>query len=692
VRATVLIVHSNLDLRRGLSEALVAAVVADRIVEAAELDKAQVEIVRPDILLVQCDDDCSTLPGWLADIETLVRKDLAVIVLTARPSTQAEYEKFIDIRVSMVLCSDSALPMIAQVVDFEFANVIHRRKAVTRRRLEGLISSQNYVTSSRVESLKEAIFRAQREPEQGLTEALMIAHQIKGTAATMGFPAVGDIAGAIEATLKSTALGDDDWEYLWSMLAKASALSCPDSDGDPNHPNAPSCPESLAIRSGAVHIVKAPECSGKFQGINLRNQNCLAKVLLLDDDDVFNAYVQRIGVQRLVEVSTATDPKQAMELLRTNIFDGVIIDLNLGSGMDSYAVARDIRSQEPFSRLPLAFISASGGPEERLRAINAGAVLFMDKPLEPENFEAAIHQFLAIGRRYRSKVLLIEDDLDFAMLAIEMLIKQGFDVVHEGDGTEIFRLLDHEKPDLLLLDVQLPKFNGFEICTLLRANPLWQSLPVIFVTAELGWQARVAAFRCGADDYISKPLVEEELIAKVSARLERARLLEERTTRDTVTGVLVRAAFIQQLHGMFKRSRADGGAPASVVILDLDNFKRVNDLGGHLIGDSVLASLGRTLLNSFRPGDLRGRWGGDEFLIAFEDLKKEEAAKLVQEMLNAFAQIVFFGEHDQPFHITFSAGIAQYPKEGASAYELIKLADQRLYAAKAAGRRGVVIE
>ncbi|MBX9688557.1 MAG: response regulator, partial [Candidatus Obscuribacterales bacterium] len=434
-----------------------------------------------------------------------------------------------------------------------------------------------------------------------------------------------------------------------------------------------------------------PASNARFSAevLPARGSSSLAKVLLIDDDPFFTKYVQKIAAQRLVDLQYVHSVSEAYPLLQSNSFDALIVDLNLGPGIDACSLILELRRELQLMNLPMAFISASGSPEERLRAVQAGAVLFLEKPLEPEHFEAAIQQLLLLRQECRSKILIVEDSDVFAKVLTLMLQRNQIDVERARDGSDILAVLNRVRPELLLLDLNLPGLNGFEICRLIRATPDYQTLPIIIVTAESGWQTRVNCFREGADDYISKPLVEEELISKVESRLERFRFLNERNSRDTITGVLVRTAFIQELHQMFRRSRGRERGPVSIVILDLDSFKKVNDLGGHLIGDSVLASFGRLLLSSFRRGDLRGRWGGDEFILAFEDTGKKEAAILLQNLLNEFRRLEFANDRGEKFKMSFSAGIAQYPDEGSSAYELLKLADERLYASKAAGRSRV---
>jgi diguanylate cyclase (GGDEF)-like protein len=128
----------------------------------------------------------------------------------------------------------------------------------------------------------------------------------------------------------------------------------------------------------------------------------------------------------------------------------------------------------------------------------------------------------------------------------------------------------------------------------------------------------------------------------------------------------------------------------TICLLDVDHFKKVNDTYGHLAGDRVLAGLGQLLSRRFRVDDLRGRWGGEEFILAFRRESKDTMHGAIMRVLEEFAAINFKGDEGQEFNVSFSGGMASYPEDAESVYELLQTADKRLYEAKKAGRRRVV--
>ena len=167
-------------------------------------------------------------------------------------------------------------------------------------------------------------------------------------------------------------------------------------------------------------------------------------------------------------------------------------------------------------------------------------------------------------------------------------------------------------------------------------------------------------------------------------RAERARLRRERVEKDSLTGLLLRGSFLAQVAARLAESRREGRA-LSVCLIDLDDFKRVNDTHGHLAGDRVLAGMGGLISSRFRAEDVRVRWGGEEFAVAFPGQPGDTIEAVIARLLAEFGAIAFAGDHGERFHASFSAGVATFPGDGRSVEELLRAADRRLYLAKRAG-------
>jgi diguanylate cyclase (GGDEF)-like protein len=231
----------------------------------------------------------------------------------------------------------------------------------------------------------------------------------------------------------------------------------------------------------------------------------------------------------------------------------------------------------------------------------------------------------------------------------------------------------------------MPGVNGLDVCRLLRADPSWADLPVVCVASDATPERRFSAFDAGVDDFLVKPVLAGELLLRVRMRIDRARLRRDRADSDSLTGLLLRRAFLEQAGRCLAAGR-DRGRVLSVSLLDLDGFKAVNDAHGHLAGDHVLAALGGVINRRLRLEDLRARWGGEEFAVVFPGQRRAAAALVLSRVLFEVRAMDFEGDRGELFHAGFSAGIAEFPADAGDLQGLLRVADRRLYRAKAAGR------
>jgi diguanylate cyclase (GGDEF)-like protein len=250
----------------------------------------------------------------------------------------------------------------------------------------------------------------------------------------------------------------------------------------------------------------------------------------------------------------------------------------------------------------------------------------------------------------------------------------------------VLEALDASQPSALVLDQ-----SGSQspvLCRLVRAVPRWRDLPILLRAAAPG--PLLAGFEAGADDVLPTDIAPTELLARLRVRLDRTRVFREQSNRDLLTGLLTRRAFTESVLARVaeaQRSRRH----LSLCLMDVDKFKSVNDTYGHGVGDKVLSAFGTLLGTRFRLQDLRGRWGGEEFIIAFYGEWAESAREILSRVTAEFAKITFDGGQERSFNVTVSGGIATYPIDGRTLDELVNVADQRLYAAKQAGRNRIKI-
>jgi len=408
-------------------------------------------------------------------------------------------------------------------------------------------------------------------------------------------------------------------------------------------------------------------------------------LLVVDADPVTQRMVTDLGLTLLIDISTASSDEGALQCARTETPDAVFIDADRDN---PGALADRLRELPGCEALPLAFMSSIDSLERRVAAVHAGASSFLLKPVEADDFGIAVHQLTLRRDAERTRVLVLDDDVDFCDSVASLLNAEGMRTTLLHDPSDIITTLVESTPDLLLLDCGLPGVSGLEVFRLLRADPRWQDLPILALTGDNSRETRMAAYQAGADDYLVKPVLAAELITRVNVRIERARLRRERAEKDALTGLLLRRGFLDQASARLSEARRLEH-PLSVCLLDLDLFKRVNDDHGHLAGDRVLAELGRLMTCRFRAGDVRGRWGGEEFALVFPGQDLATVAGSVRRLLGEFSARQFVGDRGEVFQVEFSAGVASFPEDGRSLEALLAVADRRLYQGKSAGRARV---
>jgi diguanylate cyclase (GGDEF)-like protein len=504
-----------------------------------------------------------------------------------------------------------------------------------------------------------------RRGDDLVKETRALAHRLSGTAGSYGFARVGDAARAIEqlvVRLAEAQVSTFEWTRAQTDLDRSL-------EGLPP-----------AREAGSAALARKPAT---------RESYIPNRVLVVDDDPEFLRVVTTFGRERAIDVVPVRTATAALKLATAHPPDAAIIDLRLDENdLSSFELARALREVPGCESLPLAFVSSAGRLSDRIAATHVGASLYLSKPLDAEGLSAAVHQLTATNRATRPRMLVVDDDPEFVRQVLALLVDSGLQTSTLTDPTYIVETLEEVRPDVVLLDAEMGEFSGFDICRMIRTIPKWQDLAILFVTSLSDTASRVAAFEVGADDYLMKPIVKEELLARIRVRVERNGLLRERLDRDTLTGLPLRRTFLEGLSARMGEARRRSRT-LSLALLDVDQFKAINDTHGHLVGDRVLAALGNMLLRRFRGEDLRARWGGEEFILAFAEEQPATVAAILGRVLDEFSQMEFHGEDGTPFHVTFSAGIASFPDDEERVQALIERADRRLYAAKLGGRNRV---
>ncbi len=302
----------------------------------------------------------------------------------------------------------------------------------------------------------------------------------------------------------------------------------------------------------------------------------------------------------------------------------------------------------------------------------------------------------------KHSVLIVDDSPSIRENIRATLKKEGMfeEYLEAPNGVVGFKLLVEKEVDIVLCDLMMPELDGFKFLELKKSKPELSDVPVIMLTAESESHKKVMGLEKGASDYIVKPFHEGELLARVKVHLQIKSLQDELRTAnsmlkqlsitDALTGIYNRRYFMENLEREFNRCKRYKDL-FSVVLMDIDHFKVINDSYGHLFGDFVLKEVCAIALETLRSTDILARFGGEEFILLLPGTDSSGAVAMAERIRYLIEKNTFV-QGSQSAKLTLSAGVASFPHEKSdSAEAIMKLADHALYSAKSKGRNRVVI-
>ena len=450
-----------------------------------------------------------------------------------------------------------------------------------------------------------------------------------------------------------------------------------------------------------------------------------ARVLVVDDIVTNIKLLEARLAAEYFEVVTATNGPQAIAICEQGQCDIVLLDVMM-PGMDGLEVCRRLKTNPRTVHIPVIIITALDQPSDRVAGLEAGADDFLTKPVNDIALITRVKSLVRLKtltdelmmRAATSSELGLEDVLDPTSLADEGAkvllvddaqttvdrVKQALtpwcQVEHEDDPQEaLFRAAEGDY-DLVVISLNLKQIDGLRLCSHLRSLDRTRALPILVVVDPEDNVRLMRALDLGVNDYLVRPIDRNEMQARVRTQIRRKRFSDrlrdsvqstmEMAVTDGLTGLHNRRYLERHLATLVQQATARE-RPLSVLILDIDHFKGINDTYGHAAGDEVLREFSRRVRKAVRGIDLACRLGGEEFVIAMPDTDAALALLVGERLRQKIAGEPFAtGDVGIAVNVTVSIGICSLSSPEDSADELVKRADQALYLAKRDGRNRVV--
>ncbi|MBU0813088.1 MAG: diguanylate cyclase [Gammaproteobacteria bacterium] len=533
-----------------------------------------------------------------------------------------------------------------------------------QRQLQALNEKFAERLSEELAALEQHAEQLQSVREQEQRRQLMLAlherlHRLAGTAGTFGFTTLGEQSRLLEQRAER-----------WLEAAKPSG-------------------QALSAFVRAVNQMAAAErAGGRDQHGEMHSgmpdalpAGC--RIYLLEKDfDAGQNMCQTLG-NFGYEVLIFPDVPLLQSAVQGQLPDALIVSQHDGE-LDAISALQ----QSLEAPLPLLVIGHRADFDSQLAAVRAGAKGFFVRPLDVTQLENSLENILNLQLSEPYRVLIVDDDDDLAARYSLVLRNSQMLVQTLSDPSRLFEVMRDFDPEMVLLDMNMPDFTGIELAQMIRLNDEWLRVPIIYLSAETDINRQMAALLKAGDDFITKPISDNALTAAVFSRVQRARSLSMALSRDSLTGLLKHADIKEQVALEVERAQRSG-KPTSVVMLDLDHFKQVNDQYGHAAGDNVIRSLANLMRQRLRRIDSIGRYGGEEFVAVLLDCPAEQAKRIFDEIRLRFAALSFHAGA-RTFSVSLSAGISETDGH-SSAGAMLELADQALYAAKHNGRNQVQV-
>lgn len=495
-------------------------------------------------------------------------------------------------------------------------------------------------------------------------------HRLAGSGATFGFKSLSHIARSLENLIRKnveneTALEDGQYEQVNTLLQSLKEAA-----------DSPERIDSVieATRSEHLQIIS-------------HNQHCSETVYIVEESEITAAGIacqlKSFGYGSMIfsdfnKFISAID-KQAPKV--------VIMDVEYMRASGNAELFLQ-KQQSLDSTITLLALSDEGNLETRLQAVRHGADGFFLKPVDTNDLVDKLDSILVnkVAEPYR---VMIIDDSEYLSSHYSLMLQQvGMITRIVNNPMKVLDEMNNFNPELVLLDINMPQCTGLELAKVIRHQKTYVGIPIVYLSAETDANRQIDAMSIGGDEFLTKPIAPVQLLTTITNRIRRSRVLRSYMIRDGLTGLLNHTRTKEMLISEVDRARRRN-SDMCYAMIDIDNFKSVNDQFGHPAGDRIIKQLANILNQRLRNTDIIGRYGGEEFAIVLIDTDINTAKSVLDEIRESFYNMKHV-EEGIVFQVSFSCGIAGFP-DVKNAGALNDAADKSLYHAKSSGKNRIVL-
>lgn len=533
-------------------------------------------------------------------------------------------------------------------------------------RLETLRAAYRQRLDTELAELKQRLHNCQTEAQPNLLPLQASLHKLAGSSGTFGYEQFGRLARQYEIAIAN-------------LLSEENADTTPNLDTTDWH----RC-LCAALQQDDLQRT-APGVS-----ISLGKQDTdQAHVALVERDAILAEYTAQQLESFGFRVTCLQNANELSELKSEQV-DLLLVDHRAGN-IEQISKNSVAYWQQQLAHItcPIFFTGAEESFQARLNALRSHGGGYFVKPLNTVELTSKIAQLLSNKDAEPERVLIVGDEPDFTHAHSAPLKQAGILTSVLLEPSKLLSAISSFNPEIILLTLIRDTVTGTELSAILEQIDRWAHTPVLYLCTDATTAVRQQAMLLTNCTLIEKPIDDALLVGLCRARVKKVRQLEASRNQDGLTGLLKHASIKDALQTHWEHVQRHPNTHFSVVMLDIDHFKRVNDTYGHAVGDIVIAAVGTLLRQRFRRVDKLGRYGGEEFTLVLVDCIASDAMRMVEELREAFASIQFTANGVE-FSCTLSAGVVDnraYPNDPPQT--LLERADKALYTAKHNGRNQV---